>query len=106
MLKLCGLREGDIYGEIYLPLSKSVSNRVLIIKAQLGERPYDGSEFAVCDDTTVMLDALRTIWFGVRNYGETGHTQIEELFCVMLRNDRFISKLFIHISPAFRRSMG
>ena len=44
-------------GEIQLPASKSISNRVLMLNA-LAYSPYNVENLADCDDTNVMLQAL------------------------------------------------
>lgn len=49
----------QLRGQILLPSSKSISNRVLAINALAGGA-YEMMRLAVCDDTDAMLRALRT----------------------------------------------
>jgi 3-phosphoshikimate 1-carboxyvinyltransferase len=61
-----------VAGEVRLPGSKSISNRVLLLAALC-----DGStavhDLLDSDDTRVMLDALRALGCGVRLEGSTAH---------------------------------
>jgi 3-phosphoshikimate 1-carboxyvinyltransferase len=47
----------NIHLEIKLPASKSISNRALILDA-LAYSPYEIENLAICDDTTVLVEAL------------------------------------------------
>ncbi|MFZ4583314.1 MAG: 3-phosphoshikimate 1-carboxyvinyltransferase, partial [Paludibacter sp.] len=47
----------NIQLEIKLPASKSISNRALILDA-LAYSPYEIENLAICDDTTVLVEAL------------------------------------------------
>ena len=48
-----------IKGSVYLPLSKSISNRALIISALSGHE-IEPCGVAKCDDTDAMLSALKS----------------------------------------------
>lgn len=49
-----------IRADIQLPASKSISNRALIIHAQMGDAPLPDN-LSDCDDTRVLADALRRL---------------------------------------------
>ncbi len=51
--------EGAWGGEVFLPASKSISNRVLILNA-LSYSPYDIQNLSDCDDTEVLVKALNS----------------------------------------------
>src|SRR6476469_5932444 len=57
-------------GEVQLPGSKSISNRVLLLAA-LCEGTTTVHDLLDSDDTQVMLDALRALGCGVRVQGHT-----------------------------------
>lgn len=57
--------------EIHLPLSKSMSNRALLMDA-LTPGPHKPFSVAVCDDTDVMRDALASPYEGNINIGAAG----------------------------------
>lgn len=49
----------DVEGEVFLPASKSISNRVLMINALAGSE-YAVDNLAVCDDTRSMVEVLHS----------------------------------------------
>jgi 3-phosphoshikimate 1-carboxyvinyltransferase len=57
-------------GQVQLPGSKSISNRVLLLAA-LSEGTTEVHDLLASDDTRVMLDALRTLGCGVDEAGST-----------------------------------
>ena len=59
-------------GEVHLPGSKSISNRVLLLAA-LSEGTTHVHDLLASDDTRVMLDALRQIGCTVEEAGSTVH---------------------------------
>ena len=59
-------------GEVLLPGSKSISNRVLLLAA-LSEGTTTVHDLLASDDTRVMLDALRQLGCGVDEQGSTVH---------------------------------
>ena len=52
-------RPEKLKASVYLPASKSISNRALILNA-LSYSPYDIQNLSDCDDTEVMIAALNS----------------------------------------------
>ena len=58
MMQIKVTAPAQIYTTIQLPSSKSISNRALIINA-LGNRIFQLENLSDCDDTQVMIHALK-----------------------------------------------
>lgn len=58
--------------EVMLPLSKSISNRLLILNSLAGCKPLHRQVVAECDDTEAMLTALDSGNVGYINIGAAG----------------------------------
>ncbi len=68
-----------VHGEISLPGSKSISNRVLMIKALSGSS-FDLENLSDSDDTRHLLDALRAIKSGASTVIDIGHAGTDMRF--------------------------
>ena len=77
------------HGEVSLPGSKSISNRVLLLAA-LSQGTTTVYDLLDSDDTRVMLEALRVLGCGIRQSGNT--VQIDGL-AAQLKNQQ--AKLFL-----------
>ena len=106
----------EIKAEIQLPLSKSISNRVLIINALTGNKGTVKG-VAKCDDSDVMCAALTTAFnsendFGTINIGAAGTAMrfLTAYFAVAKPGSTVIldgsdkAKLGLEGRPAFSRN--
>jgi 3-phosphoshikimate 1-carboxyvinyltransferase len=71
--------ESSVSGEIFLPGSKSISNRVLMIRALSGAF-FNLENLSDSDDTSHLLDALQTIEAGSQQVIDIGHAGTDMRF--------------------------
>lgn len=71
--------QGSVSGEVHLPGSKSISNRVLMIKAIQGSS-FDLENLSDSDDTRHLLEALKAIRTGASTVIDIGHAGTDMRF--------------------------